>query len=521
MELLKKTIHMNRMKGKVLSQVAISEDLNVPDNRPDVGTVVLCQGSMRVENVKTMENQVTVSGMLGISMLCLSEGEEKQLYRLELKLPVSERLNLEGAQSRDVPNVSCQVEDLRAQLINSRKISLQGVLDYRAEIEEIYDTQAGVELHGVEELSAKTKKLNPLSLAVQKKDILRVKEEIILPSNKPNIGEILWESVQLRGTNVRVADGKLDISGELFVFVLYESTDENRTRQWQENVLPFHGEVTCDSCRQDMVGDVEVTLSEANVEIKLDSDGENRIFGLDVVLGLDIHLYEEEEVEILEDVYTPRLDLQPVTAQEVYESLLIKNFSKCRASSRIRVEERKPRMLQICNSQGEIKIDDIRIVENGIQVDGGILVTILYISADDSNPFSSFNGMVDFSHLIQVDEIDKDSRYQLNTELEQLSATMIDSEEIEVKAAVNLNALVVKVHQQPCIVEVESREVDVKKVQELPGIVGYIVQPGDTLWGIAKSYYTTPRQIMEMNQLENEDVEVGKGLLLIKQPPEM
>ena len=62
-------------------------------------------------------------------------------------------------------------------------------------------------------------------MAVQKKDIFRIKEEISLSSNKPNIGEILWDSVQLRSWDVRPGDGVLDIRGELFVFELYAADD--------------------------------------------------------------------------------------------------------------------------------------------------------------------------------------------------------------------------------------------------------------------------------------------------------
>lgn len=60
------------------------------------------------------------------------------------------------------------------------------------------------------DVSVRTKKIEPLSMAVQKKDIFRIKEEISLSSNKPNIGEILWDSVQLRSWDVRPGDGVLD-----------------------------------------------------------------------------------------------------------------------------------------------------------------------------------------------------------------------------------------------------------------------------------------------------------------------
>ncbi len=55
-----------------------------------------------------------------------------------------------------------------------------------------------------------------------------------------------------------------------------------------------------------------------------------------------------------------------------------------------------------------------------------------------------------------------------------------------------------------------------EKVQALPGIVGYIVNDGDTLWDIARQYYTTVQDIMETNELASEEIRTGDRLLIIK-----
>ena len=54
---------------------------------------------------------------------------------------------------------------------------------------------------------------------------------------------------------------------------------------------------------------------------------------------------------------------------------------------------------------------------------------------------------------------------------------MIDSDEIEVKIVMNLNALVLKQTDTGIIREIEERELDREKLQSMPGIVGYQVQP--------------------------------------------
>lgn len=73
---------------------------------------------------------------------------------------------------------------------------------------------------------------------------------------------------------------------------------------------------------------------------------------------------------------------------EVLEKLLVRNFSRCRITDRIQVKETQGKILQLCHSQGKVKIDKTRIVENGVQADGVIMLKILYIIGNDSMPFT-------------------------------------------------------------------------------------------------------------------------------------
>lgn len=79
----------------------------------------------------------------------------------------------------------------------------------------------------------------------------------------------------------------------------------------------------------------------------------------------------------------------------------------------------------------------------------------------------------------------------------------------------SLNLFAVRIMHQNCILDIEEKELDLKKLQERPGIVCYVVQPEDTLWDIAKKYYTTSEHIRNMNHL-TEEIRAGQKLLIVK-----
>lgn len=54
-----------------------------------------------------------------------------------------------------------------------------------------------------------------LSLVIHKKDTMRLKEEITLVSNKPNIAELLWYTTEVRGLDLRPEENSVKAKGEL------------------------------------------------------------------------------------------------------------------------------------------------------------------------------------------------------------------------------------------------------------------------------------------------------------------
>ena len=55
-----------------------------------------------------------------------------------------------------------------------------------------------------------------------------------------------------------------------------------------------------------MIPYIETTMLQKNLEIKPDADGEERVLQVDMVLELDMKIYQEETHTILMDVYVPR-----------------------------------------------------------------------------------------------------------------------------------------------------------------------------------------------------------------------
>lgn len=507
---------MNKLKCKSSVQLTLDDDFNVPDVKPDINKIIKEQGDINISEVKPMNGKLLVKGSLIFHMLYISEDEVATVHNMIGEIPFNETINMDDACIGDNINVKWELEDLSTSLINSRKISVKSIVGFNFIVEDIYDEETAVSVGGDETTQFINKKIDITQIVVNKKDTYRVKDEIIIPSNKPNMLELLYYEVALRGVDVRLLEEKLNIKGEVVIFILYTGENENRSLEYVETEIVFNSTVDCNGCNEEMIGNINLSILSKDLEIKPDSDGEERVIDAEIVIELDIKVYEDEELEILSDIYSTSQKLIPTVEDGFYENLVAKNNSKARVSDRIKIPDNQARILQICHASGCSKIDEMRYVPNGIEVDGVLDVQILYITDDDKKPLGALKGTIPFNHTVEAKEIKEDSIYEIRPNVEQLNVSMVDSEDIEIKASLNLNTLVFDKIVEPIITDIKVEDFELEKIQNMPSIVGYMVKQNDSLWDIAKRYYTTIESIKEVNELEQDSIKKGDKLLIIK-----
>lgn len=520
LELLKKNIHMNRWKGNATSQVTLDDDFIVPDSMDDVDQIILSSGEVTIDSVKNQAERVVVRGKLDFTILY--RGAEGGLWTLSGNINFEEPINVPGLEEHDYVQLMWELEDLNAGVINSRKLSVKALVTLQVKVETAYDVDAAVEVDtglgttDSPQVEILRRNVDVASIALRHKDTFRIKENLTLSGNKPNIDHILWTEMKLRGVTTRPLDNKMMLDGELMVFVIYQGEGEGAPIQWIEESIPFNGELDVSDVTDDMVPSVTVHLIHKDIEAKPDADGEMREMDMDAVLELDMKLYKEDNMELLSDLYSTNRELTLQTGEACFDKILTKNMSKCKIVEKVTLQN-ADRILQICHSEGTVKIDDTEVREDGLHVEGVLEVRMLYLTSDDAQPIQSAVEDIPFHYLIEAPGINADTICQLNPGLEQLSAVMMGGGVVEVKATISLDLLALQPICEQIIISAADAPMDLNNLQKLPGIVGYIVQPGDSLWKIAKKFHTTIDTIMTANGLTEKSVKPGDRLILVKE----
>ena len=233
-------------------------------------------------------------------------------------------------------------------------------------------------------------------------------------------------------------------------------------------------------------------------------------------MAAENHIYCEETMELLHDIYAPNVTYIPERKTLNIEHLVLKNKSQCPVRERVRLKRDLARMLQICHTKADIKIDRTEITNEGIEVEGVVYLMILYISSDDHKPVNSAKAIVPFNYTIESGKISKQNMYSVYPGVEQLNVTMTDSDEIEVKMVVALDASIFQRISLEVVCQVREEALDDQKMEAMPGMVGHVVVPEDSLWALAKKYYANPDDIREINDLTGDSLPVGQPILIVK-----
>lgn len=515
MDFSRKDIHTSILKASKYSQLTIDDDFNIPDSKEDMDKIIAGNGYIVVEDVVSEDGRVKVVGTVFFKALYKTAGDKPDIEVYEGEIPFEDHVNVDGISRVNQAESQCKLEDLTVSMINSRKLEVRGLIGDGVSVYEEVRVNGATDLENGQGIECQYKNAVITETVISKHDVFKIKEEIDIPQNKPNIREILWSSVELRNLETKPQDNKLSVRGEVEIFVIYKGQEEHLPVQYLFSVRAISREIECQGAEEGMILEADSTLGKGDVSIRPDADGEDRMIAVDFNVDMNIKMYEDKDVRMLSDMYSPQVEIQPETEKFTYENLLMRNSAKAKINYRKRVSGEGDKLLQICHIYGNVDIDDVTINDANVHVTGVVKTCVLYISAGD-DPMNCMQVDIPFDYTVDTVPLSADDSVRIVPSIDQLNATLLNSEEVEIKAQVNLGISIFARTDMDVITDMTVSAIDYEKKAAMPGIVGYIVKKGDTIWSIARKYYATTESIRSVNNLDSDFVKEGDRLIIVK-----
>lgn len=520
MELKRENIHRmgSANAGAVVCQTntfTLDDDFNVPDAKPDVKMILRENGRIRIMEKKCNAGRLHIRGVLLADVLFFGE-DGMTIHGMESELPFDEMIHMDQEDCSGL-SVRAELEDMTATMIHSRKINVKALITVKAFCEEVQDEIVVTEAEG-KGLFARAKDISFTNLAAVKKDTIRIREELVLPSARPNISEILYKEMHLAVTESRVMEEEVSLKGTMNIFLVYQGSGLKETPEFYETRIPFTGRFELSGARPEMIEDISAMVIQENISTKTDEDGEERVVEAEAVLELDIKLYEEKDLIVLEDIYSAagKVDLQG--QQEQIPHLLLKNQSMGSFSGNYELPELGVTPMQISYGNMEIHLEKISREENGLSLEGMLEFKLLLVTGSDEKPYVGIKFYAPFQQNMEIRGINDTCTWHIVPIVTDSSFQLYRSDVIEWKAEVNFQTIVFCNEPEYMITNAEFVPFTTEELEQQYSMVGYRSEEGDSLWSVGKRFYISPEAVAEQNNLEEEMIPAGKMLLLIRTP---
>lgn len=512
LELVRENIECEQLLGENFADTIIKAEYVIPDTHPDVIEILTLDAKPVITLKEVMQDKVYVEGQVEYTILYLAKEDDKYgVFSAIYTGKFSNNIELEGAAHKMLCEAECYIEHMECNIANERKIVIEGIFKLKAEVYKDYNFQIIKDITGSENMQFLKSPASIDKVVGTIEGNLPVKSNMLVPMDKAQIGKVLNCEVSPHKQEVKILDGKIELSAFAHIKLLYRGKDTRDLFCVEDDVLVTN-EIEAPEINSSMTQYTDFKVESMEFNIKDDDLGESRIIELESSIKTRTKVMAKEELDTIEDAYSPNMmlnmtkknyELNIIHGQSNYESIVKGNID---------IGPNNPRALEVINCSGNVCVTDKKLVEDKVVVDGLLNVNVLYRTADDDKNVYSLSEEFPFSNSIDVQGTKIDMQGIARILLENVEAS-IEANTIAVKAVVQTYVRVNYVTHKDFLIDIVPDEGELPKKNA--SITIYVIQEGDTIWKIAKKYFTTMDNIIRINEIEDADsLKIGDKLII-------
>lgn len=517
LELIKEAVRVNNLLGEDTIQAVMENDIIVPDSKPDMARVLLLDGDIFITGCDTGTDRTVVTGSVVYKILYISDDGSKSAKSIVSNIPFSYTVDIPGARSGMKCRAKGTIEHIDHTLLNGRKINVKAILSINAKAYDEIEREIASGITGLDNLQVLTDSIPVNTFLGSNKINFIIKEDLELPSSKPAVAEILRNDVKITGKDFKIADGKIIVKGDISISTLYTADDETRSLQFVENEVTFTQFVELDNVTEDTAVNVDFDLIDYKIEPLEDADGELKNLRAEVGMNIYATGLFQKDIEVLSDAYSPKSKIVFEKQMVSVDEIVAENRSQMVIKDTVDLEQCNPEVAEIFNVLCKYNVSESRIEDDKVIIEGSIENNILYLANNEDQPVFCHKKEIPFKHAVELKGIRGDMKPEVSVELDHCNYSMLSSNQVELRTALTVDIRVESQNRFPVINKAAEGQLDEKKLLSMPSVIIYIIQPGDSMWKIAKKYGTTVDTLLKTNNLNEKDILMpGQQIIILK-----
>lgn len=499
----KENLCINQVIGQKTDTAIIEEDFVVPDIKPDILNAIRTNGTVCIYKKEIMDGKVKLDGCINVYIMYLADDPEASIRSLNTTLEFSQMIDFDAVKHGMLLEDDIKLKSVECRVINGRKINIKAIMDIELKIASNEELEFIKEIEDVKDIQLLDKSIELNSVLGTGITNVYAKDTIVI-DNIDNLAEIMKVNINIINKETKISYNKVLVKADACVKIIYR-TDDNRICS-TTNLIPIMGFIDMPDVKDENICDVKYEIKK--ILIKPNNVEEHSIY-VESEMEISCVVYQRKQINIIEDLYSPTIDL-------VYKQKQIKIISQ----KEIRKDMCSIREQQIIPEIENRKIYDVdvkpyilnkTILKDRIMYDGEIEINFLFDS-NSSNVIDTKNIIIPFNFNMDCVGVDSNSEIETNIEVSLQDFTILPDENIDIKIDLDF---IVNLSNSKMVNIIQEINVDETRNTQRYSLIIYFVKPGDTLWNIAKKFRSTVEKIATINSIEDENkINVGEQLFI-------
>lgn len=507
----KKTIAVSNLAFDGCQELPIDLDFNLPDYCPDIQRILKCGVKPNITISNISGDRLNIEGIAAIRILYI-DSEKKALRCCENSTPFSTSIDLKTSPENAVAEVKIKIGYVNCRPVSPRKIDLHGAFSLCAKIHDKNNIEVISEVSG-DDIEQKNKEITVSSLLGLGGQQFTINESLDLGNNKPAPEIILRSDANINITACKAYSNKVEVRGEAFVKILYISDIDSSQTETAEYSIPFIQTVDVPGVTEDSKCVATAKLLSFNEQITSDTNDENLVTNLitaEIKGALTVKAFEDKEIEIVTDAYSTMFDVE--NTSEIIKTHMLSEIINEEFLHKQAIELPDTRASKIIDVWGDITSLKGIYKDNQIKFSGKIDFSILGLD-DENMPFYS-ERTVEFEHFKEFEPYSDETEINCTAQISGVNFKLSGNNKIDLKVDIKLNASVFACTKNNMITNVSTDETHPSAKDENSALTIYYADPGESIWNIARKYYTKVSAIMDENELSSDVIEQHKMILI-------
>lgn len=496
-----KLCHRSTLMNQAVEEL-VDVDITLPDYCPDIEKILKCSLTPQIYSRNISGGVLEIEGasivkIMYVDSICKTLRTSQQL------VPFTKAINMKEYTEGHYLETKATTEYVNCRALSPRRLVVKGAFSIKAELvaKEANIVPSATSFSNFQRKSCKKKYLDVTAVTEETFNI----NETISVENKPTIESVVKTIVKVSITDHKSIDDKIMLKGEVNLRMLYLSDIEKGETECIDYLLPFNQIISCVGADDNTINNIICSL--LSYDVKTSKDTEDKSVMLEARINASVVCYKERESGFITDAYSRDYSCD------------IKNKSVQMVNSVREIKRNFIRKMDISSNDKEFSkiIDAYNETSSVSSSDEGGNITftgkagLCVLACDKDNVPFYIERTMDFT-----DKTDETFGNVIspNVTVTSVSYRIKDEHTIELRVEFNLSAFVL--NSESCLFVEDIIVYEDKKVEKNnSALTLYFAEEGESLWDIAKRYFTDEIYIKEDNELDS-DILPEKEMLIIR-----